>query len=327
MVFNHSIMRAVMFDGELKFVRDYPVPEVPPRWARIRVQKAGICKTDMELMKGYEDFKGILGHEFIGKVDQCDDDLNWMDKRVTGEINVACGQCDWGARDLGRHCPNRMVLGILNHDGCMADYCVLPIVNLVELPSALPDDRAILIEPLSAACEILEQLELNGSERAVVLGDGRLGTLCAWALATIVSDVTIVGRHAKKLELAKWRELKTAIGSDNVAHGADIIVEATGSDSGINEAMSICRPRGTIVLKSTIAFQSGLNLAPIVVNELTVIGSRCGRFKDGLRMLQSYPDMPIERLITARYPVEQSAEAFKRATQPDALKVLLEISE
>ena len=318
-------MRAVVFDGELRFVRDYPVPEVPPGWARIRVQKAGICKTDMELMKGYKDFKGILGHEFIGKVDRCSDP-NWMGKRVTGEINAACGQCEWCARGLGRHCPNRTVLGILNHDGCMADYCVLPIVNLIELPSALPDDRAILIEPLSAACEILEQLELNGSERVVVLGDGRLGTLCAWALSTIVSDVTIVGHHAEKLELAKWRNLKTAIGSDDIAPGADVIVEATGSGNGINEAMSICRPRGAIVLKSTIASQGELNLAPIVVNELTVVGSRCGQFKDGLQMLESYPDMPVERLITARYPVEQAAEAFDRATQPDALKVLLEIS-
>lgn len=320
----NSTMRAVILDDKLRFVKDYPAPEVRPGWALIRVRQAGICKTDMELMKGYMGFKGVLGHEFLGIVELCDN-KNWIGRRVTGEINAACGHCNWCKKGLGRHCPDRTVLGILNHDGCMADYCTLPVANLIEIPGTVTDDRAILIEPLSAACEILEQVPLGGSEKIVVLGDGRLGILCSWALSTVVADVTLVGHHPEKLEIAGWRHLKTALDAANINPGVDVVVDATGSGSGINQAMSLCRPRGTIVLKSTVASQGELNLAPIVVNEITVIGSRCGRFKDGLQMIESYPDMPLERLLTARYPIEQAIAAFDRATQSDALKVLLEM--
>lgn len=320
----YSAMRAVVFDGKLRFKADYPVPEVLPDWARISVRKAGICKTDMEIMKGYMRFKGVLGHEFIGVVEQCSD-AEWIGKRVVGEINAACGKCEWCAKGIGRHCPNRMTLGIDNLDGCMADYCVLPVSNLLEVPKTVSDDRAVLIEPLSAACEILEQLKIEGSERVVILGDGRLGILCAWVLSTVIDDVTLVGHHPKKLELSAWRHIRTAIGYADVNAGADIVVDATGSGRGINEAMLLCRPRGTVVLKSTVAFQGELNLAPVVINELTLLGSRCGQFKDGLRMLESYPDMPVERLITDRYPIEQAVEAFERSAQPDAVKVLLEM--
>jgi len=320
-----STMRAVVFDDALRFVPDYPIPKSRPGWALIRVLTAGICKTDMELMKGYKEFYGILGHEFIGVVEQCDDS-HLIHKRVAGEINVGCGQCEWCENALGRHCPNRTVLGLLDLDGCMADYCMLPVTNLHEIPDSVPDHRAIFIEPLSAACEILEQMTFKGLERVVVLGDGRLGILCAWALTTVVADVTLMGHHPEKLNLAKWRHLKTAHDSDEVEAGADIVVEATGSSEGIIEAMSLCRARGTIVLKSTVASQDKLNLASLVVNEQTVVGSRCGQFKDGLHMLESYPDMPLDRLITARYPIEQALEAFERATGPDALKVLLEMS-
>jgi len=209
---------------------------------------------------------------------------NIINKRVSGEINTGCGQCEWCANGLGRHCPNRRVLGILDLDGCMADYCMLPVNNLHKIPDSIPDNRAIFIEPLSAACEILEQVKFKGSERVIVLGEGRLGIL------------------------------------------SDIVVEATGSGEGIIEAMSLCRPRGTIVLKSTLASQGKLNLSPLVVNEQTLVGSRCGQFKDGFQMLESYPDMPLDQLITARYPIEQALKAFERAARPDALKVLLEVS-
>lgn len=318
-------MRAVVFDGDLRFETDYPMPEIPQGWAQIRVQTAGICKTDMEIIKGYKGFRGILGHEFIGVVETCEEP-GWSGKQVAGEINAACGQCEWCKKGLGRHCLNRRVLGILDLDGCMADYCVLPTENLIEISPAISADRAILIEPLSAACEILEQMAFEGSERVVVLGDGRLGMLCAWALTTVLSDVTLVGHHPEKLKLAKWRHLKTAHGSDGVEPGVDIVVEATGSGGGLAEAMSLLRPRGTIVLKSTIASQGELNLSPVVVNELTVLGSRCGQFVDGFRMMESYGDMPLEQLITARYLIEEALTAFKRAAQPDAFKVLLEIS-
>ncbi len=319
-----STMRAVVFNDKLRFVPDYPVRKLRPGWALIRVLTAGICKTDLELMKGYKEFHGIPGHEFIGIVEQCDD-AGRIHKRVAGEINAGCGQCGWCAKGLERHCPNRAVLGILDLDGCMADYCMLPTNNLFEIPEFISEDRAIFIEPLSAACEILEQIAFKGSERVIVLGDGRLGILCGWALSNTVEDITLVGHHPEKLNLAKWRHLKTACGSYEVEAGANIVVEATGSGEGIIEAMSLCRPRGTIVFKSTIASQTKLNLSQLVVNEQTLLGSRCGQFKDGLRMLQSYPDMPLDRLITARYPVEQALKAFERATGPGALKVLIEM--
>jgi len=317
-----TAMRAVLFDGKLKFAVDYPVPELKPGWALIKIKYAGICSTDMEILMGYAGFNGILGHEFIGIVEDCDNP-DWIGSRVTGEINLACGHCEWCKKGLGRHCPNRTVLGIQGHDGCMADYCVLPVANLIEIPDSIDDHRAILIEPLSAACEILEQIAFEGSERVIVLGDGRLGTLCAWALSTKVNDITMIGHHKDKLDLASWGRLKTVLSTSEVKPGADMVVDATGSAAGINDAMSLCRPRGTIVLKSTIASQGDLNLAPIVVKEITVMGSRCGRFSDGLTMIQMYRDMPLERLITAKYPIEHALEAFNRAARHDAMKVLL----
>ncbi|NLX50691.1 MAG: alcohol dehydrogenase catalytic domain-containing protein [Deltaproteobacteria bacterium] len=318
-------MAAAVFNGKLTYVEDYPVPQIRPGWAKIRVRLAGICKTDMEILKGYKGFEGVLGHEFVGHVDQCEE-ASWIGRRVVGEINAACGQCDWCRCDLGRHCPNRSTLGISRLDGCMADYCVLPVANLLAVPDHLSDERAVLVEPLSAACEILEQLRPAGNERAVVLGDGRLGILCAWVLATVLSDVTVVGHHPEKLEILRWRNIRTALKEKNVMPGADIVVEATGSGAGIVAAMALCRPRGTIVMKSTVAVSGDVNLAPIVVNEQTVLGSRCGRFADGLSIMREFPDMPLDRLFTARYPLARVREAFVRATQSDALKVLLDIS-
>lgn len=318
-------MAAAVFDGKLAYVRNYPVSEVKPGWAKIKIKLAGICKTDMEIMKGYMGFKGVLGHEFVGMVEECADNL-WIGKRVVGEINVACGECDWCARGLGRHCPNRTTLGIDRQDGCMAGYCQLPVANLLAVPDDISDEKAVITEPLSAACEILEQLPLNGRERVIVLGDGRLGIFCAWVLSTAAEDVTVVGHHPEKLQVAKWRSIKTVLSEKEIKPGADIVIEATGSGAGIVAAMALCRSRGTIVLKSTVAISGDVNLAPIVINEQTVLGSRCGRFADGLKVMHDYPDMPLGRLITARYPLEQVQEAFVRAKKRDALKVLLEIN-
>jgi alcohol dehydrogenase len=318
-------MKAAIFDGTLRCVEDHPKPEAGPGWARIGVQLAGVCKTDLEIMKGYMGFTGVLGHEFLGVVEDCDD-KSWIGKRVVGEINAACGRCGWCARGLGRHCPNRTTLGIAGLDGCMAEYCVLPVENLCIVDPDISDDRAVLTEPLAAACEILEQLPVNGSERIIVLGDGRLGILCAWALRTAAPDVTIIGHHPEKLDIARWRDIKTASGTDGIEPGADIVVEATGSGGGIAQAMNLCRPRGTIVLKSTVAIQGEINLAPIVINELTVLGSRCGRFPDALKMMRDFPDMPLERLLTGRYPLHAAGEAFAEAKNGLALKVILDIN-
>jgi alcohol dehydrogenase len=316
-------MPAVLFDGQLKLANDHPVLSPPRNWALIRTLTAGICRTDLEIIKGYMGFTGILGHEFVGEVQACDQP-EWIGKRVTGEINAACGHCRMCRQGLARHCPERSVLGILNLDGCMAGYCRLPVINLHALPSGLSTDRAAFIEPLSAACEVLTQVKLTGTEKIAVLGDGRLGILCAWALATTSDNVTLVGHHPEKLNIARWHGLRTTRTPTEVA-GADIVIEATGKPRGFVEAMALCRPRGTIVLKSTLASQGELNLAPIVINEITVVGSRCGLFKEGLAMLRNYPDMPIERLITGKYPIDRALEAFDRARAPGALKVLIEM--
>ena len=207
----------------------------------------------------------------------------------------------------------------------MAEYCVLPVENLLGVEPDITDDQAILTEPLAAACEILEQLSLSGRERVVVLGDGRLGILCAWALATVVSDVALVGHHRDKLDIARWRNIATSLHGEAIAPGADVVVDATGSGRGIAQAMELCRPRGTIVLKSTVALQGEINLAPLVINELTVVGSRCGRFSDALTMIRAFPDMPLARLITHRYPLRRAVEAFSAAQNGQALKVVLEL--
>jgi alcohol dehydrogenase len=318
-------MMAAVFDGGLKFVRDYPIADPRPGWARIKVLVAGICKTDMEIMKGYMGFKGVLGHEFVGFVDRCDDPA-WIGKRVVGEINAACGHCRWCAKGLGRHCPERTTLGIVSHDGCMAEYCILPTENLLIVPDDLPNERAVLMEPLSAACEILEQLPMHGDERVVVLGDGRLGILCAWVISTVASDVTIVGRHHQKLCLADWHGIKRCLWTDDIETGADIVVEATGSGQGIVTAISLCRPRGTIVLKSTVAVQGNVSLSHVVINELTILGSRCGRFADGLAIMNTFPDMPLTKMISARYPLSEVQAALVRAGKKDAIKVLLDVA-
>jgi alcohol dehydrogenase len=285
---------------------------------------AGICGTDLEILKGYAGYRGIPGHEFVGEVVLCGDP-RWTGKRVAGEINIACGKCAYCREGLGRHCMDRKVLGIRGLPGCMAEFCTLPEENLVELPGDLPDERAVFLEPLSAACEILEQVPLRGREKAVVLGDGRLGILCAWVLSTVLPGVSLVGHHREKLDLAKWRDIVTGISGDGPRDRADLVVDATGSPGGIAEALRWCRPRGTVVLKTTSASKSVVDLAPLVVDEITVVGSRCGPFRKGLAVMTGHPDMPLERLVTATYPLEEAPEAFRTASKPGALKVLLRI--
>lgn len=314
-------MKAVVFDSVLQYVADRPEPVARAGWSRVRVIQAGICKTDLELVKGYLGFHGVLGHEFVGRVETSD---GRPGRRVVGEINAACGRCEWCARGLGRHCPNRTTLGIDRLDGCMAEVCVLPDANLLDVPDSLSDDRAVLVEPLSAACEILEQHPLRGGERVAVLGDGKLGILCAWVLVGAGADVTLVGRHAEKLDLARWRRLQTRLAAEPLDGGFDLVVEATGSEAGLARAVELCRPRGTIVLKSTVAAPHQLHLAPVVIHELTLLGSRCGQFQDGLAFMAQNPDAPLDRLIAARYPIEQAVEAFKAAAS-SSLKVLLTI--
>ncbi|MCX7634810.1 MAG: alcohol dehydrogenase catalytic domain-containing protein [Syntrophales bacterium] len=319
-----ATMRAVVHDEELRFTSAYPVPPMRPGWARIRVKLAGICRTDLELLKGYRNFRGILGHEFVGVVDECEDP-SWLGRRVVGEINVACGRCSFCTQALERHCAQRLTLGINGLDGCMADYCLLPLDNLFALPDYVNDERAVFMEPLSAAAEILEQLNLSGREKALVIGDGKLGILTAWVLMTALRDVTLVGHHEEKLRRGQWRGIKTVLANEEIKPGADLVVEATGSSRGIEQAMRLCRPRGTIVLKTTVTDPVAINLTPAVVNEQTIVGSRCGRFAEGIRIMGEYPDMPIEGLISYRFPIEQATAAFAAAKDSRTLKVLLDM--
>jgi alcohol dehydrogenase len=317
-------MKAICFDGVLQLRTDIPPPSPPEGWARIRVRKAGICGTDLQILAGYQGFRGIPGHEFVGIVDSCGDPA-WNGRRVVGEINVGCGHCNSCLRGMERHCRDRRVLGIRGLPGCLAEFCTLPAANLHAVPGEISDDRAVFIEPLSAACEILEQVPLAGSERAVVLGDGRLGILSAWILSTVLDDVTLLGHHPAKLEAARWRHLKTGVRTGAAGQGSDLVVDATGSARGLAEAVALCRPRGTVVLKTTLAGTFDIDLAPAVVKEITIVGSRCGRFPAALRILGRHPDVPLERLITATYPLERAMEAFERARKKESLKVLLEL--
>lgn len=326
MMSHPKTMRAVVFNGELAFREDYPVPDLRPGWARIQIKKAGICQTDLEIMKGYMGFNGVLGHEFVGIVEACDDS-SWIGKRVVGDINAACGRCDWCKAGLERHCPSRTTLGIDRLDGCMADFCVLPVRNLLEVPPEIPDDRAVFTEPLAAACEILEQLNVKYTYKVVVLGGGRLGILCAWVLITTGADITLLGHHPDKLEIAGWRKLKCECVTrlDKINDQAYLVVDATGSTQGLKDAMKICKPRGIIVLKSTVASKDAIDLTPLVINEIALIGSRCGRPSDALKIMQRCPDMPIERLISARYPIEQARSAFDEALYKKPLKIIIEL--
>jgi alcohol dehydrogenase len=319
-------MRAIIFDGRLQLKTGIPIPEPPPGWALIRVKKAGICGTDLEITEGYKGFHGVLGHEFSGIVEQCDH-AEWNAKRVVGEINVGCGKCRFCKDDMESHCRDRRALGILGLNGCFADYCILPLKNLRKIPDSLKDDQAVFIEPLSAACQMLMQLNLGGAEKILVLGDGRLGILCAWVLSTIAQDVTLVGHHSAKLAKGQWRTIKTVKGSADLKDGdTDIVIEATGSWRGLKDALSLCRPRGTIVQKSTLVSKEVIDLTPLVINELTLLGSRCGSFDTGLQMLKNFPHMPLERLISGTYSIEDAHSAFQRAKERDCLKVLIDMT-
>ena len=316
-------MKALVFDGRLKLETDHPAPAPQPGWALIRVVRAGICRTDLEIARGYMNFRGVPGHEFAGVVERADD-RSMVGRRVVGDINAACGSCETCRRGDGHHCSRRSTLGIFELDGCFAEYCTLPERNLVLLPDGISDDEAVFIEPLSAAFRILDQLAVAPTDRCVVLGDGKLGILCAWALSTACCNVTLVGHHPAKLARAAWGHLRVRQEPGPDERNADLVVEATGTAHGLLESVALCRPRGTVVLKSTIAADAGMNLAPVVVNEITILGSRCGSFHRGLAELERHR-FPLERLIDARFPLERGAEAFAAAGKPGVLKVLLDL--
>lgn len=320
-------MQALYLDGTLS-LRDLPRPTPASGEALIRVTLAGICNTDIELARGYMAFRGVPGHEFVGVVEAAPDPA-WLGARVVGEINAFCGECETCRAGRPTHCPNRTTLGIAGRDGAFAEYLSLPLRNLHRVPDNLSDEGAVFTEPLAAALEILEQIHLRPTDRVVVLGDGKLGLLVAQVLAP-AADVTAIGRHHEKLDILAPRGIRVSVGGADVAPGADVVVEATGNVDGFRLARRLVRPRGTLVLKSTFAGDlgallngEGMNfLSALVVDEIALIGSRCGPFAPALHLLAA-GRVDVAPLIHACYPLADALAAFDHAQRAGVLKVLV----
>lgn len=315
-------MRCLELTGtEVTYRSDF-VPRVQPGQIPVRVLSAGVCETDLQLMQGYMGFQGVLGHEFVGIAESG----KYAGQRVVGEINCACHQCETCRKGFPTHCPNRTVLGILNHDGAFAETVWLPEENLHPVPDTVSNDAAVFVEPLAAAFQIPAQLDLSRFQDVVVLGDGRLGNLCAQVLAMQGTNPLVIGKHESKLARLARFNIRTQLLSEwNGERIADLVVDCTGSATGFLDACRLVRPRGTIVLKTTVSGNNGPNLAPVVIDEIQVIGSRCGPFPPAIEAL-SQRLIEVESLITGRFPLEQGSEALAQAKRPGQMKVLLEIS-
>ncbi len=315
-------MRTLVFDKTLSFDPRRPEPDVAGGDTLLRVRQAGICATDLEISKGYMGFRGILGHEFVADV-VSGPDKDLIGQRVVGEINIVCGRCDLCLSGLSTHCRNRSVLGILNHDGAFAEYVRLPRVNLHVVPKTVDDDAAVFVEPLAAAYQVLKQVQIDSRKWVTVLGDGRLGLLVAQVIRETGCQIRVVGKHPQKLGLCEKWSIKSRSVTDIVPrHDQDVVVDCTGSAAGIELAMQMVRPRGVIVLKSTVATGRPLNLAPAVIDEVQIIGSRCGPFREALTALAE-KRIDVASLIHRRMKIEQGVEAMELAGRPGVLKVLL----
>ncbi len=332
-------MRALVSRGnDLNLEANYPAPTPVAGEALIRVQQVGICNTDIEIMRGYLGFQGVLGHEFVGTVEEIYGEeaaqryRHLLGKRVVGEINAAChrSDCYYCRREMFSQCPRRTTLGIVNRDGAFADYVLLPVENLHLVPDNVSDDEAVFVEPLAANFEILEQVHIRPTDWVVVLGDGKMGQLAAQVLSLSGCEVSMVGKHAEKLALVERRGISTyrlQEAEQMATEGerrADVVVECTGSEQGLALALRLVRARGTVILKSTVADKSNLHLAPIVIDEIRVQGSRCGPFAPALRAL-SQKQVDVQPLISARYTLDEGLEAFEYAQQRGVLKVLMRI--
>ncbi len=317
-------MRALVIDNGLHLKRIYPTPVPPKGEALVRVLQAGVCNTDLEIVKGYMNFTGVPGHEFVGVVEQAAGREELIGRRVVGEINAACGMCDVCRANRPTHCPNRTTLGIDRRDGAFADYLLLPFENLHALPDSVSNDQAVFVEPVAAACEILEQVNIHPTDQVAVIGDGKLGLLCAQVIALAGCDLIAAGRHAEKLQILQRRGIVTTTDPNTMEAGSlDIVVEATSTPSGFAAARQLVRPRGTIVLKSTYQGEAlPVNLTKMVVDEIALIGSRCGPFEPAIRLL-AHNQIDVESLIQARFSLNDGVAAFERAAQKGTLKVIV----
>jgi alcohol dehydrogenase len=315
-------MLAVHLENGAVTTREIPLPHRPEGFALLRLLVGGICNTDLELQRGYYHFAGTPGHEFVAEVVEADTP-SLTGTRVAGEINLACAHCEWCRKGLGRHCPNRTVLGIVKHPGAFAEFLTLPERNLHLLPGGIPLERAVFTEPLAAACEILDQVPIPPGETVAVLGDGKLGLLVAMVLNAHGSKVHLFGRHAEKLSIAAATGVATELASGKLPTAEyDWVVDATGNPEGLRTAAALTRPRGTVILKSTVHGTVAIDTAPIIVNEITLVGSRCGRFEAALPLLGN-ERIRLEEMIADRVPLQEAAKAFERAAQPGVLKVLV----
>lgn len=307
-------MLALHFDGTNVALAERPEPTPRPGEALVNVRRAGICNTDLEIAKGYMGFTGVLGHELLGDIDG---------RRVCAEINFSCGGCEACRRGERNHCPTRTVLGILGHDGALAERVAVPAGALHAVPANVSDDAAGFAEPLAAALHVLDDLSARRGERVAVIGDGKLGLLCALALATTAAEVTLVGHHPEHFAIAKGAR---ALHEKELARERrfDAVVEATGSPAGLDLALAIVRPRGTVILKSTYAGKPGIALAPVVIDEVRVVGSRCGSIPAALRALDERLLDPTP-LLDSVLPLSRALDAFARAAKPGVLKVALDV--
>ena len=315
-------MRAIVLNDHVEVRDDRPSPTPAEGEVLVRVVRAGVCETDLQLIKGYMGFRGVLGHEFVGVAESGP----FAGRRVVGEINCACWRCETCRRGLHTHCPHRTVLGILGHDGAFADLIAVPQRNLHLVPDALSDDIAVFTEPVAAACQIAMQVTVRPDDRVVVLGDGRLGNLCAQVLARLSRRVLVVGKHDEKLALLLSMGIDTARLSDPLdERSADIVVDCTGSETGLPTALKLVRPRGTIVLKTTVAGVQTMAWAPFVIDEVTLVGSRCGPFDQALLALER-GHVQVQPLISDRFTLSRGIDALARAQTKPVLKVLLDVS-
>jgi alcohol dehydrogenase len=316
-------MKALVYDGALKLVEDRPRPLPSPGEALVWVRLAGICNTDLEIVRGYMGFRGVLGHEFVGLVEACED-KSLVGQRVVGEINCYCGQCPTCLGGAPTHCPDRTTLGIWGRDGAMAEYLTLPRSNLHPVPDSLSDEVAVFVEPLAAALEIVEQVHIRPTDRVIVLGDGKLGLLVAQVLRLLGCDLTALGHHEAKLAILRRGGIDARLAEGTRGLKADVVVDCSGQPEGFAAAREMLKPRGRFVLKSTFHGNVAVNLSSLVVDEITLLGSRCGPFAPALRLLEQQL-VAVEPLISAVYPLEKGLEAFRQAQTREALKVLLKM--